>query len=506
MCNQLWQQHCVRRFLFTQHDMHDSNLAPVPSSTKDVATSIAFYVVASMALTFFNKWFLGRSALHFTFPITITMVQQTCVFFMILLGENNVLKKYAGDIRRDSRYILAICPIGIMCALDWGVSNFSLQYIDLSLYEMIKSSGPLFVLLMAFATGLQAVRLPLIGCILCIAGGTYLAVCGTGGIGKLTENGFPLFGASLCLAGSFFAGARSVLSQIVLQRISQLIKPKEEEEPAPAPGLLRRPSRIGLVRTEKSGEFSAKKKRDAGLNTITVMYYVCPATALSLVPLVLYLEARGIQTWVHHNHYSGLGMAFLELAGSAFVAFCVSIGGFIVTKKTSALTYVIIQLAERVAIVGCAMLAFGDHVGVANALGFGITLSGIGLYNYYKVVVLKREAKEQHDADRAKQDELINERRKSVKLDPSLVFSPLERKPRVYRMSLQEALQRRQSYSSSTALVIPAVTELESETDSDASDSDSEASPLLTETGSPVPREVTRLVSTKGGKLSYGST
>jgi solute carrier family 35 protein C2 len=302
-----------------------------------------------VALTFFNKWFLSTSAVHFHFPLSVTCAQQFFVFLLTAACEHLFLKKLAGPIVKDWSYIYLIGPIGVMCAFDWGISNLSIQLINVSLYEMIKGSTPLFVLVLSFVTGLQYPSGILLLSLACIAVGTYLAICGIDGVDKVLTSGFPVFGSMLCLTGAFFSGARSVFTQFIMQH---WIDP-----------------------------FTGAST----INAITAVYYVAPATSASLLLPIFYFELPRIVKWYTTAAQGVVAWTFVELFGSAVAAFCVTISTFMLTKKTSALTYSVVQIGERVTIVALAMVTFGDHVGIWNAVGFGATLTGIALYHHSKM-------------------------------------------------------------------------------------------------------------------------
>lgn len=317
-------------------------------TASEVTSAVLFYLLTTTALTFFNKWFLSVSELHFHFPLAITAMHHFFVTIFILLTEP-WLEKLFGPISRRASYWVTVAPIGIMCGFDWGTSNYSLQFITLSLYEMIKSTTPVFVLLFSFCVGLQRPAPLLLLAMAIIGVGAYLSLCGFNGAEILFKDKFPIWGAAVCLLSSLFAGARSVMSQIVMQR---LIDP-----------------------------FSGKCE----VNAITTMYYVSPGTAASVFVLVVFLEGEAILAYIATQPAINLVWLIAEMFVSAWIVFGVSISGFILTRKTCALTYSIIQIGERVLIVALAMLTFGDQVGIWNAIGFGLTLSGIALYNYYKI-------------------------------------------------------------------------------------------------------------------------
>eukprot|EP00388_Colpodella_angusta_P027919 GDKK01010898.1.p1 GENE.GDKK01010898.1~~GDKK01010898.1.p1 ORF type:complete len:186 (-),score=34.00 GDKK01010898.1:225-782(-) len=62
----------------------------------------------------------------------------------------------------------------------------------------------------------------------------------------------------------------------------------------------------------------------------------------------------------------------------------VSISSFLVMRETSALTYAIVALGERILIVIVAIIMLGESLPIFNAAGFAVTLCGIAWYNQMK--------------------------------------------------------------------------------------------------------------------------
>lgn len=321
-----------------------------PPTPLVIAGSILFFLTATTGLTFFNKWFLNHSSVNFKFPFAIGAWHQLFVFIYTVALENVFLAKVAGPITRKPQYFKILGPIGFMCALDWGSSNFSLTSVPLSLYEMIKSSTPVFTLLISIAVGLQPPAVLLLTAIGTISIGTYTSVVGDQGMGHIFSVGFPIVGATVLLMGSFFSGLKTVTSQFVMQK---LVDPD----------------------TGKSD-----------VNAVTMLYYLAPITSLSLAGFSFAMERDRLVAWVAAATTEQLAWTAFMLTASAVIAFLVTISGFVLTRKTSAVTYSVVKISQRVGIVGLAMIIFHEHVGFYNGLGFAVSLAGIALYNYYEIV------------------------------------------------------------------------------------------------------------------------
>ena len=333
----------------------------------EMGGAVVFYFTSIVALTFFNKWFISESHFRFKFVMTLAWAQQLFVFLLTLLLEKILLERTAGKIVKKWRYFLLIAPVGILSSLEWGLSNLSMRFITLSLYEMVKSTAPLFVLLFSFMTGLAQPSPVLIVSIVIIAAGTYFAVCGSEGLDALFREGFPLFGTACVLSAAVAAGLRAVIAQFVMQRTVDPITKKNE------------------------------------VNGVTTMFYVAPTTVLTLALPIYFDELPKLEHYVRKLSPQDRYYAFLAVFGSSIIALCVTISSFILMRKTSALTYSVVQIFERVSIVVGAMGVFGDRVGLWNAAGFGMTLFGIVMYNNHKLQKMKHEAEEKKRLEATKE-------------------------------------------------------------------------------------------------------
>eukprot|EP00757_Euglenozoa_sp_SAG-D1_P022877 gene22877-1379_t len=202
-----------------------------------VGGCILLYYCASISLTLFNKWFFDDQNYGFHFPLSVTCFHQACIFCMLVTLEP-LLTPLAGEITKDKKLMKPIFPIGAICGLDWGMSNFSFKYITVSLYEMVKSTVPLFVMLFSFALGVMKPTKTVISIVLMISCGMFLSVSGS---------------------RNFFKQGVCAIKIVMAQRVMQKIKVEGKNE-----------------------QEEGKLLHNPPLNAITTLYYVAPSSAAVL--------------------------------------------------------------------------------------------------------------------------------------------------------------------------------------------------------------------------------
>lgn len=391
-----------------------------------VVGALAFYFVSSISLTMFNKWFFAEhkpaapspspnatsappkatfftGTYHFHFPLTVTCIHQFLVWVLILLLEKRVLVPLAGEITRSRALAWSICPIGCLCGIDWGLSNTSLRYISLSLYEIVKSASPMFVLLVSFVLGMQQPNKLLIAIVALISFGMFLAVSG-GNMSTFTATDFPMTGFLCVCCAAVLAGIRVVLAQRVMQKVVEsplrILHVRKNDDDNVDDGeddaqMMKetRPPSPPSDANGASGSNGSPSTSVAGngvlppVNAITTLFYVAPASACSLVLPALVVEAPEVMEYFATEPRPVILGAIFWIFVSSSVAFLLSISEFVVTRKTSALTLCVTGISKQVLIIGLAMIIFGDRMRFANVVGFAITIAGIGLYNYYKLKI-----------------------------------------------------------------------------------------------------------------------
>lgn len=326
---------------------------------------IAFYFTASISLTLFNKWFFSEkpaevsnttmlpvsgvangdrySAQQFHFPLTVTCAHQLIVFILVVFSEHNFLAKFVGPIERSRSAFATVAPIGIASGLDWGLSNTSLRWIPLTMYEMVKCSGPIFILLLGWWIGVQQFSTRLAVVVSLLSLGVFLAVTG-GHLSAFSSTDFPFQGFVCVVAATVLAGVRIVLAQKALH------------------GSLQTPS----------------------IGTATFLFYAAPTSGVALILPAYFFEGPGVaRYWQSHTAGDGCWIAFLVFLSSA-IAYFLSLSEYLLTKQTSALTLSVCGVAKQALITGLAMMVFHEKMGGVNLLGVLLSLTGIVLYNIMK--------------------------------------------------------------------------------------------------------------------------
>lgn len=185
-----------------------------------LATNIAltlFWYLLSTALSMWNKLLVGRD--HGAFggePFPAPFFMSSVQFFGQYFLSTFVLATGLAARRRPRshetswrEWTRTVLPNGIATGLDIGFSNYSLVFIQLSFYVMCKSTTPLFLLICAFAIGLERPSWILAAVVGIICGGLALLVTGE----KIS---FNWTGFTLVMTAAALSGVRWTITQILL--------------------------------------------------------------------------------------------------------------------------------------------------------------------------------------------------------------------------------------------------------------------------------------------------
>jgi len=297
---------------------------------------IALYCSLSITLTFYNKWFIK----DFHFPLTVTLFHLTIKF--VLCG---ILRLFLSACSSRPRVTLSwddfcrrVAPTGIASSFDIGLSNWSFQFITVSLYTMTKSTCIIFILGFSILFKLEKPKWSLAVIVVCIFTGLFMFTY------KSTQ--FSLSGFLLVLGASFLGGLRWTLAQIVTQ------------------------------------------KRELGLShPVDMVYHIQPWMALSLLPLVAAFEGEramsspalfGFRDPFLVLHYSSL-MAF-----GAVLALAMELAEFLLLQSTSSLTLSISGVGKEILTLVLDSRLNGTRMTTLNTMGLCVCLNGIGLHVYHK--------------------------------------------------------------------------------------------------------------------------
>lgn len=414
------------------------------------ALLICAYIVAwyccSIGLTIYNKWLF--SLYGFRFPIIVTMVHMAlkapfAKLVMLLFGIPPVRFTSA------SQYLAVCVPVGVATSLDVVLSNASLQFITVTVYTIVKSSVPVWILLFSFALGLLRPSRVLGLTILVISAGIALASMDEDMNGEWT-------GAALCAGASVCAGVRWALSQLVLQPraaarggsgAAPLATWKERplgrradggaaapartaavgagERPAPwvwprgeSEGLLaptaaahaplplaapRSPRLDGAEGAPDAPPLAAERGAAAvapppplsppraEIDPIAFLLHMSPWAALTLLPAALGSELGPLLRSRFVRDRAALSEVALLSSVGALIAFFLLLAELLLVRATSGLTLSVAGIFKEVLTICASILLLDETLTTTNAAGLAVALLGVGTYN---VLMLRQRMSE----------------------------------------------------------------------------------------------------------------
>lgn len=169
---------------------------------------VLLYYFFSIGITFFQKSFI--KSFHYPFIIV------TChliIKWLLAFCARKVYAKVSGKQPVHlsfENHVRKLSLVGIISSLDIGLSNFSFEFVTISLYTMTKSTCIIFILCFAILFGLEKRRSSLILVILLISAGLFMFTY------KSTQ--FNTTGFCLVLSASFLGGLRWTMAQLIMQR------------------------------------------------------------------------------------------------------------------------------------------------------------------------------------------------------------------------------------------------------------------------------------------------
>eukprot|EP00282_Hemiselmis_andersenii_P003422 CAMPEP_0114163146 /NCGR_PEP_ID=MMETSP0043_2-20121206/29927_1 /TAXON_ID=464988 /ORGANISM="Hemiselmis andersenii, Strain CCMP644" /LENGTH=260 /DNA_ID=CAMNT_0001259617 /DNA_START=154 /DNA_END=933 /DNA_ORIENTATION=+ len=219
-----------------------------------------------------------------------------------------------------------------MTGIDVSLSNLSYLRVSIPFMEMVKSSSPIFVLLLSFAARIEKPTLPLIAAMFLMSCGLAMSVEG--------ELAFDGLGFAMCLGAGVMAAARIVLSHIVLH-----------------------------------GEGEDR------LDPISLLYIVAPASAACITPIALIGEAPRISASEFVRDKALMRETIAAVVGGGILAINLNFSEFLLLGKTSALTLNVAGILKVVAVSVLSVLLFHSKVSPLNAAGYFVCVVGVFIYN-----------------------------------------------------------------------------------------------------------------------------
>jgi len=291
---------------------------------------IVFYFISSIALTFYQKDLIQK----LPFPLSIVILHLALKFCLAGLGRYLWSKWNGGKSRITlswNQYMSRVALVAVVSGLDIGLSQWSLEYITLSLYTMTKTTSTPFILFFGLFFKLERKHWSQIIIVLLISGGLIMFTY------KATS--FSLIGFSMVLIAAFFSGIRWTLSQLIMQK-----------------------SKLGLE------------------NPVDFIFHIQPLMILSLLPIAIGVEGvefSASEYAFRFHEFSTFAHTLSLMLFGGLLAFSMEVAEFMVVTFASSLTLAIVGVVKEVTILILAIFRNGNEVTPINFFGMVICLCGI---------------------------------------------------------------------------------------------------------------------------------
>nr|CAH8868924.1 unnamed protein product [Trichobilharzia regenti] len=318
------------------------------SLIKTVFTLLLFYCF-SICLTFFNS----RCIKVFPYPLSITLMHIILKFLVawllrsILAWSRGVPGKELGW----SKYVQLVAVSGASSALDIGFSNWSFEFITVSLYTMTKSTSVIFIVMFSVLLKLEKKRPSLIIVVVLITCGLFMF--------SYESTQFDYIGFLLVLSASFLSGIRWSFTQLLVQGQS-----------------------YGLS------------------HPVDFMYHSQPWMALVILPFSVYIEGFELATAKSLFRTDSINQIvgnLIHLSIGAVLAFGLEFSEYLVVSSASSLTLSIAGIFKEVCTLYLAAKFNGDVISTVNLVGFFVCLCGITLH-----VVMKAVSETRHIGEKSR--------------------------------------------------------------------------------------------------------
>ncbi|KAK7430340.1 hypothetical protein QQZ08_003088 [Neonectria magnoliae] len=299
---------------------------------------ILSWIFFSNLTILFNKWLIDTAGFRYPIILTTWHLVFATVATQLLARTTTLLdSRHALPLSRRL-YIRTILPIGILYSGSLVFSNVVYLYLSVAFIQMLKSVGPVAVLLASWAWGVATPSMSTLGNVLLIVCGVAIASAG--------EIEFSWIGFIFQVTGTLFEAVRLVMVQVML-----------------------------------SGE-------GIRMDPLVGLYYYAPVCTVMNIFVVALTEGPTFK-W-DDLAKTGYGMLLLN----AFVAFILNIVSVFLIGKTSGLVMALTGILKSILLVATSVLIWNTHISLLQTLGYSLALVGLVLYSvgYEQILRGFREA------------------------------------------------------------------------------------------------------------------
>lgn len=300
----------------------------VSRSRAAVATYILLWFLANGSTILFNKYIF--KILGFFNPITLTLIHMVTqsILAYLTLDVFRIIDKIHIE---HNDFLYKILPIAVVFCFNIVLGNISLRFVPVSFMQTVKSLTPAATALLQFLVFRSRLSSRALISLIPVTFGVTLAT--------LTEASFHLGGFIAALTACFLTGLKFVLSSAML-----------------------------------SGKYK--------LDSVNLLYYMCPAAVIILAPLAYFLEGSSVTAWATQPDRPGVHLWYLLISG--VLSFALNFTLFIVLKATSSVTVTVAGNMKTVGVIAISIWYFQNPVTLMNGLGCLVAICGCTMYGLTK--------------------------------------------------------------------------------------------------------------------------
>lgn len=288
----------------------------------------------------------------------------------------------------------------LLTAIDIGMADTSLRFLTLSMYIILKSSTPIFVLIMAHYCGFENLtkRTFIVIVIMCIG----MVLMGMEKIGEHSQPHDTKFylGYFLAVFGSVITALRWGLTQYLINDKHHLSKARptgmelknlaneKEDQNIEIPLSL---AKASTIKGSKDGEITIVEMKSVDGNTnhkehphfVNILFILTPTTAIFLLTASLILERPYSTLPEIPNPSNSLAVGLIGITG--FFIFFILYAEYWILEKKGIVFLSVCNVLREVLVLIVAAILFGDSYNAYTTSGLILCLLSIIYYNYLKV-------------------------------------------------------------------------------------------------------------------------
>ena len=283
---------------------------------------LSLYYVFSVTMNLFNAYIYNPRYLGFAYPLRLT-TGTFCLHFLAMA----IYLAWVGKLGLAIRALRwRVVPCAFFSAAEVALSNLSLRRVSLSVYVMVKSCSPIFILLASVMLGIERMSKELFTIIALIAGGVQMAIYKPSSV-------VDWVGLGLVLMATAMTGMRWCTTQVILHSCKDDV-------------LIDGP--------------------------VMAMFSLSPIMALLTGTLSLILETGPMQHFLQVLSILGLITIVLLLVEYALV------------QRASAMTLSVASVLKELLVISISVLFLGEPISWFNLIGLFLSILGILLYTRHK--------------------------------------------------------------------------------------------------------------------------